>query len=278
MRVYIAHPFGGDVAGNVERVRTICKRVVEEGHLPIAPHLYLPAFMDEETRREQALGFCVELVGLCDALWFYGTSITPGMERELSAARERGIPIVNRLFPPSPCRPLCFIDVETTGLDPAVHAVIEVAVLKIDADSLAVLDSFESKVKPHADAVIDPEAASINGYSPEAWADAPEADQVLPRVLDLLRGATVAGHNPSFDLAFLKAALARAGLPSPEVDYHLVDTASLAWPRFIKGEVASRSLKDLCRHFGVPNDGAHRAKADVERAFKVYRYLVEARA
>jgi DNA polymerase III subunit epsilon len=276
MRVYVCHPYAGDPPNNVERVRTICKSIVERGHLPIAPHLYLPGFLDEATDRELALRFCVELVRCCDALWFYGTEITPGMERELTAAREHGIPIVNRLFPASPCRPLSFLDVETTGLDSAVHAIIEVAVLKVDADTLAVLDSFESKVRPPADAVIDPEATSVNGYSREAWADAPEASQVLPRVLEMLRGSTVAGHNPAFDWAFLTAALRRAGLPRPEVDYHLVDTASLAWPRMVKGEVPSLSLRAICNHYGITNDGEHRAMADAQRAFKAYRCLVGA--
>jgi hypothetical protein len=98
MKVYIAHPYAGDVAANVERVRAICRTVVAEGHLPIAPHLYLPGFIDEEIDRELALRFCLELVACCDALWLYGTRISPGMEREISAARERGIPVVNRLY------------------------------------------------------------------------------------------------------------------------------------------------------------------------------------
>ena len=98
MRIYVAHPYSDDVVANVERVRTICRAVVEEGHVPIAPHLYLPAFVDETTERDLALRLCTELVGCCDALWFYGTRISPGMEREISAAQARGIPVVNRLF------------------------------------------------------------------------------------------------------------------------------------------------------------------------------------
>ena len=98
MRVYVAHPYSDDVAGNVERVRVICRAVVDEGHVPIAPHLFLPAFVDEAKERELALHLCTELVACCDALWFYGTRISPGMEREISAAQARGIPVVNRLF------------------------------------------------------------------------------------------------------------------------------------------------------------------------------------
>lgn len=98
MRIYVAHPYSDDVAANVERVRVICRAVVEEGHVPIAPQLYLPAFVNETTERDLALRLCVELVGGCNALWFYGTRITPGMEHEISAAQARGIPVVNRLF------------------------------------------------------------------------------------------------------------------------------------------------------------------------------------
>jgi dienelactone hydrolase len=100
-RIYVCHPFADDPVGNAERVRVICRTLVAEGHLPIAPQLYFPAFIDETTERELALRLCVELVACCEALWFYGTRITPGMEREISAAHERGIPVVNRLFPSS---------------------------------------------------------------------------------------------------------------------------------------------------------------------------------
>jgi len=102
MKVYIAHPYADDVAGNVERVRTICRAVVAEGHLPVAPQLYLPAFIDETTERELALQFCLALVACCDALWIYGTRISKGMEREISVAQAHGIPVVNRLYDPSP--------------------------------------------------------------------------------------------------------------------------------------------------------------------------------
>ncbi len=102
MRVYIAHPYAGDEAGNVQRVKAICRAVVAEGHLPIAPQLYLPAFVDEATDRELAMRFCLELVGCCDALWIYGARISKGMEREISTAQARGIPVVSRLYDPGP--------------------------------------------------------------------------------------------------------------------------------------------------------------------------------
>ena len=55
LRVYVCHPFGGDPEGNARKVRIICRALVEGGHLPIAPHLYLPAFVDERDERDLAI-------------------------------------------------------------------------------------------------------------------------------------------------------------------------------------------------------------------------------
>lgn len=101
-RIYVCHPFGDDPEVNAAKVRAICRAIVDEGHLPVAPQLYLPAFIDEKTERELALRLCVELIAFCEVLWFYGTRISAGMEQEISAAHHRGIPVVNRLFPSPP--------------------------------------------------------------------------------------------------------------------------------------------------------------------------------
>lgn len=98
MKVYIAHPFSADVPGNTERVRQICRGVLAEGHVPIAPQLYLPAFVDEATERELALCLCEQLVAVCDAVWIFGAELTAGMQREIAAAYRRGIPVTSRLF------------------------------------------------------------------------------------------------------------------------------------------------------------------------------------
>jgi hypothetical protein len=92
MRVYIAHPWSDDPQGNAEDIKFICKGVVTNGALPIAPQLYLPHFLEEETQRELALKFCLELLADCDLVLAFGV-LTPGMKRELDFARARGIPI-----------------------------------------------------------------------------------------------------------------------------------------------------------------------------------------
>lgn len=92
-RIYVCHPYANDPEGNVARVRVIARALVAEGALPIAPHLYLPAFLEEATERDLALSLCLELVELCDELRVFGSVLTPGMRRELARARELGVPV-----------------------------------------------------------------------------------------------------------------------------------------------------------------------------------------
>lgn len=92
-RVYVCHPFSAEPRGNVDKVRHICRGLVNEGVLPVAPQLYLPAFIDESTERELALALCGEFVELSDEVRVYCATPTSGMGRELDRAKLRRIPI-----------------------------------------------------------------------------------------------------------------------------------------------------------------------------------------
>jgi len=93
LRVYVCHPFGGDPEGNARKVTVLCRSLVDGGHLPIAPHLYLPAFVDESSERGLAIALCLELVAVCDELRVYGGVVTGGMRREIDRAEALGIPV-----------------------------------------------------------------------------------------------------------------------------------------------------------------------------------------
>jgi DNA polymerase III subunit epsilon len=92
-RVYVCHPYRNAPKENVERVTAICKALSASGHLPVAPQLYLPQFMDEATDRERALAMCLELLDASDEVRVYGQSITAGMRLEIERAEARGLPV-----------------------------------------------------------------------------------------------------------------------------------------------------------------------------------------
>ena len=88
-RIYVCHPYRSDPALNSVKVRIIAQNLVAMGVLPVAPQLYLPQFINEETQRELALALCVELLKTCDEVWVFGEHVTEGMERELVEAHAR---------------------------------------------------------------------------------------------------------------------------------------------------------------------------------------------
>jgi len=168
---------------------------------------------------------------------------------------------------------LCFVDVETTGLDPVRHELLELAAVRVDRHTLAPLDHVSVKVRPKRLADADPKALEINGYSDDAWRDAVSLGAGLRRVAPLLEGALVAGHNVGFDWAFLARGFLVAGMPIPEVDYHRLDTASLAWPLFASAETDSLSLDAVCKALGLNRPSPHRALADAMASLEVARKL-----
>ncbi len=176
----------------------------------------------------------------------------------------------------SSLRPLVFLDLETTGLDPAADDIVEVAAMRVDPLSLSVEGCFETKVAPSPGVLIDPQAAELNGFRAEDWTEAPEVQDVLPLLARFLEGCLIVGHNPAFDWAFLLSAYRRFGLRRPEVGHHLLDTATLAWPLLRHGFVKSLSLRDLCEHYGISNVGAHRALEDVVRTYQLFLRLISA--
>lgn len=92
-RIYVCHPYADDPEANTERVRELCRALTDSGYLPVAPQLYLPQFLDEDTQREVALSFCLELVGICDEVRVYGGRVTAGMRREIERAEVLSIPV-----------------------------------------------------------------------------------------------------------------------------------------------------------------------------------------
>ena len=87
--VYICSPYSGDVEANVEAARRYCRFAVEQGYIPIAPHLLFPQFLNEESPKERQLGlfFGNALMSKCSEVWVFGDYISPGMEAEIRRAR-----------------------------------------------------------------------------------------------------------------------------------------------------------------------------------------------
>lgn len=88
MMVYICSPYAGDIKKNTENAKRYCRWATDRGCIAIAPHLYFPQFMSEDTEREEALHSGIVLLGKCDEVWVFGDRISEGMRAEIEKAEK----------------------------------------------------------------------------------------------------------------------------------------------------------------------------------------------
>ena len=90
--VYICSAYSGDVEGNTEKARQYSRFAIDAGKIPIAPHLLLPQFMEEESERELAMFMDIAILSKCRELWVFGKP-TAGMLNEITYAERKQMTI-----------------------------------------------------------------------------------------------------------------------------------------------------------------------------------------
>lgn len=146
------------------------------------------------------------------------------------------------------------MDVETTGLDPWTHEVVEIAILTDERE-------WHSKVRPAHPELADPWCAENIGWDMTA----PTWSTVEPTIRSLLEDATfLAGQNVSFDAMMLLGMLRRH-----EQDWrlpkHKIDLVPLAWAG-LGNTIQSYSLASIAAALGVPQEAPHTALDDARVA------------
>ncbi len=89
--VYICSPYAGDMERNTEAARKYSRFAVDQGYIPIAPHLLFPQFLHEDDPDERELGhfFGSAVMSKCAEVWVFGNKITDGMAADIRRARWR---------------------------------------------------------------------------------------------------------------------------------------------------------------------------------------------
>jgi len=161
------------------------------------------------------------------------------------------------------------VDFETTGLDPSTDRILQVAALVVDADG-AVVDSFDTIVKPQNPDEFENSAAHVNGISDEQVLSGMPLKEALERVWSMSRGRWFTAHNARFDIGFLHAESARVGIEDTLETW--IDTLALA--RSIDTEHTRRhSLSALCEHYGIERERAHEALSDARATAELLVHL-----
>lgn len=134
------------------------------------------------------------------------------------------------------------VDVETGGFNPATDALLEIAVLPLTMDDEGWLQPDEvtsTHVQPFEGANLDPKSLEVTGIDPWHPLRAARSEHdALAHVFQPVRHAVrdhncnraiLVGHNAAFDLNFVNAAVARAGIRrNPFHPFSFLDTVSLS--------------------------------------------------
>jgi DNA polymerase III epsilon subunit-like protein len=151
---------------------------------------------------------------------------------------------------------LAFVDLETTGLDPARDEIVEVGVCFVERGAIVARRSWVVRPSRLVPAVI----TALTGLKDDELATAPTLEQKRAEIGEALRGWTLVAHNAQFEQAFLGSlAGAAAWLDSCELSH-------LLFP-----QLPSHALDALVRWARVGTGARHRALEDAEDTFLVMR-------
>lgn len=172
-----------------------------------------------------------------------------------------------------------WIDLETSGLGDNA-AVLEIA-------AIAVIDGekkhhFQSYIRPHENATLDPKAFEVNKININDIWSFPDANMVINTFLDYVdsfeRTFTLSGHNVAFDIKKLFKFFCRNGSYSEYLTRFRpggIDTLTLSKKAFknSRNKPTGFSLEKLCQHFEINLDNAHSALPDITATIQIYNEL-----
>lgn len=157
---------------------------------------------------------------------------------------------------------LIVFDLETTGLSPQYHDIIQIAAARVQVGEWIVREQFASFVRPPGGRVPG-HITALTGIRPEHVADAPAPAEALRAFSRFAgEGALLIAHNGRrFDLPFLRASCERHGLAVR--DNAFLDSCTLS--RHLWGGRGGHGLDAVMARLGLSGDGLrrHDARDDV---------------
>jgi len=202
----------------------------------------------------------------------YASHMTDNADKTLMAQRFRGfLPVV--------------IDVETAGFNAKRDALLEIAAVTLEMDAEGFIfrkDTFSTHVEPFPGANLDQESLEFTGIDPyNPFRMAVQEHDALELIFKPVRRAIkdsncnraiLVGHNASFDLSFVNAAVSRTGIKrNPFHPFSTFDTVSLAGLAFGQ-TVLARAVQ--AAGFGWNNEKAHSATYDTEKTADLFCSII----
>lgn len=160
-------------------------------------------------------------------------------------------------------KPICFFDLETTGVNVSKDRIVEISILKVFPNGNK--ESFTWRVNPEIK--IPAVTTAIHGISDEMVLNEPTFKELAPKVSELIKNSDLGGFNSNrFDIPLLAEELLRA-----EIDFDLkVNQAVDVQTIFHKME--KRTLEAAYKFYCNKDlTNAHSAEADTMATYEVLK-------
>ncbi len=160
-------------------------------------------------------------------------------------------------------KPICFFDLETTGVNISKDRIVEISILKIFPNGTQ-----ESKtwlVNPEMP--IPPETTAVHGIDNAKVADEPTFKHLASKVSEMIKGCDLGGFNSNrFDIPLLAEELLRAGH-----DFDMKNTVSIDI-QTIYHKMEKRTLSAAYKFYCDKDlENAHSAEADTLATYEVLK-------
>ena len=177
------------------------------------------------------------------------------------------------------------VDIETAGFDAKKNPLLEIAAVIVEYDvnqDLITTESHAAHIIPFENSVLDPAALKFTGIDPyHPFRMAITEREALSKLFKPIKQAVkrnqctraiLVGHNPTFDITFLNAAIDRTKIKrSPFHPFSTFDTATLGGLMY-KQTVLAKIGKEAGMEWD--NEQAHSALYDARQTAEIFCKIV----
>jgi len=160
-------------------------------------------------------------------------------------------------------KPICFFDLETTGINITNDRIVEISILKVFPNGTEERKTW--LVNPEM--IIPDEVIAIHGISNEKVADEPNFKSIAKDVHQMIKDSDLGGFNSNrFDIPLLAEEMLRA-----EIDFDMKNRVSVD-VQTIFHKMEQRTLVAAYKFYCDKNlEGAHSAEADTFATYEVLK-------
>ena len=160
-------------------------------------------------------------------------------------------------------KPICFFDLETTGVNVASDRIVEISILKVFPNGNK--ESHTWRVNPEMP--IPSNVSAIHGITNEMVANEPTFNELAPKVFQLIKDSDLGGFNSNrFDIPLLAEEMLRA-----DIDFDMKKALSVD-VQTIFHKMEKRTLEAAYKFYcNKTLENAHSAEADTMATYEVLK-------